>query len=257
MSRTRILIPLMALTLTLTGCTRAPTAGGVAPAASAASATTAGSAAAQQVLENGTVIDDTLLGLATNCGGPDCDTRVKLATAEAIKRHGHTPVGAAQFYMPYIPPGATLGSAGGLIVVFDLDDGSQAAVHTFCFDTCFVVNPQPGPPLTLPSPDDHGPLVDPSVKAPLDCSSPDHPTCNEAVQVAIAAATTNGFIAPATITATHYYIVYVTPGSPEATTFKVEYLINLYVAGDHDNLAESVIGVYCGSGPCHAVALPK
>jgi hypothetical protein len=95
------------------------------------------------------------------------------------------------------------------------------------------------------------------VETPLDCSSPDYPTCNEAVQVAITTATTNGFIARATITDTHYYVVYVTPGSPEAAAFKADYIVHLYIAGDHDNLAESAIGVYCGSGPCQTVSLPK
>jgi hypothetical protein len=247
------LIRVMVLALTLTGCTSAPATGGVAPADSASSAATQ-----EEVLENGTVVDGVRLGVATDCAGPDCDTRLKLATAEVIARHGLVPgaIGEAQFYMPYIPPGATLGSGGGSIVVFDLDDGSRAAVYTFCFDSCSVRTPTLAP-LTLPPPDDHGPLVDPLVKAPIDCSSPDHPTCDEAMQVAIATATNSGFIAPATIADTHYYITYITPGSPEAAAFNVEYIVHLYVAGDHDNLAETAIGVYCGSEPCQAVSLPE
>ncbi len=197
--------------------------------------------------------------MATECGGPECETRLKLATAEAISRHGLAPsaIGAAHFYMPYIPPGATLGSGGGLIVVFDVDDGSRAAIYTFCFDSCSVVDAQPVPPLALPSAADHGPQVDPFVQAPIACSSPDHPRCNEAAQVAIAAATTSGFIAPATIAKTHYYITYIPPGSPEAAVTKAEYMVSLYIAGEHDNLADTVIGVYCGSGPCNTLSSPQ
>jgi hypothetical protein len=36
----------------------------------------------------------------------------------------------------------------------------------------------------------------------------------------------------------------------------VEYIVNLYVAGEHDNLGEQLVGVTCGSGSCHAVAPP-
>jgi hypothetical protein len=248
--RNSILVSLIAMTLTLIGCTRMPTAGGVAPETSSPAPT-------QQVLENGTVVDGIRLGTATDCAGPDCETRLKLATADAMSRHDLAPsaIGPAHFYLPYVPPGATLGSGGGYIVVLDLDDGSRAAVYTFCFTTCGVVT-QPLAPLTLEGSGDHGPLVDPVVEARLDCSSPDHPSCDEAVQVAIAAATTNGFIAPTTIADTHYYVVYVTPGSPEAAAFKAEYIVHFYIAGDHDNLAESAIGVYCGSGPCETVSLP-
>jgi hypothetical protein len=226
---------------------------GVAPSASGPSE------AAQHELENGTVIDEIRLGTATDCAGPDCETRLKLATAEVTSRRGLAPsaIGAAQFYLPYVAPGAVLGSGGDLIVVFDLDDGSRSAVDTFCFTTCYVVDAQPVPPLTLPSPDDHGPMVDPLVEAPIDCSSPDHLTCNEAVQVAIATATKSGFIAPATMAQTHYYIRHVTPGSPESAAWDVEYIVNLYVAGEHDNLAEEVVGVTCGSDPCHAVSPPN
>jgi hypothetical protein len=190
--------------------------------------------------------------------GPIAKTRLKLATAEVISRHGVAPsaISAAQFFVPYVPPGATLGSGGGLIVVFDLADGSRSAVHTFCFTTCVVVGPQPVAPLTLPSPEDHGPMVDPLVSAPTQCSSPDHPTCDEAVQVAIATATESGFISPATMAETHYYIRSVIPGSPGSRGWDVEYIVNLYIAGEHDNLAEEVVGVTCGSGPCHAVSPP-
>ena len=239
--------------LALTGCSSAPTPERVVPAASGAPATP------REALENGTVVDDIRLGIATDCAGPDCETRLKLATAEVISRHGVAPsaIGAAQFFVPYVPPGATLGSGGGLIVVFDLADGSRAAVHTFCFTTCAVAGPQPVAPLTLPSAEDHGPTVDPLVSAPTDCSLPNHPTCNEAVRVAIASATESGFIAPATMAETHYYIRSVIPGSPESRAWDVEYIVNLYIAGEHDNLAEQAVGVYCGTGPCRAVPPPS
>lgn len=242
--------PLLAVALVLGACSRAPTAEGV------ASPTSDASAAAQHVLENGTVVDGIRVGIATDCVGPDCDTRLKLATAAAIARHGLAPtaLGAPQFYMPYITPGATLGSGGGAIVVFDLGDGSQVAVYTYCMDTCFVASPQPVRPPTLESPGDHGPLVDPLVEAPVDCSSADHPTCDDALQVAISTATKNGFIVPATMAKTHYYVTNVIPGSPEASASGAEYIVHFYIAGDHDNLAELAIGVSCGSGPCRAAS---
>jgi hypothetical protein len=208
------------------------------------------------VIGTGTVVDDIRVGNVTECApDPDCATRLKLAKAAAIARHGLAPdsIGAARFYGTYIPPGATLGSGGGRVVVFDLDDGSHAAVLTYCMDTCFVVAPQPVQPLTLESPADHGPLVDPLVDAPLDCDSPDHPTCNEALKVAIAAATADGFLAPDTIAGAHYYVVYVTPDSPAAAASKAEY-IDVYIAGPDDTQAETAIGIYCGPGPCQVVS---
>jgi hypothetical protein len=209
------------------------------------------------MLANGAVVDNIRVGIAIECAtDPDCATRVTLAKAAAIERHGvaRAAIGAAQFYMPYVAPGATLGSGGGAIVVFDLDDGSQAAVYTYCMDTCIVVSPQPVQPMTLESRGDHGPLVDPLVEAPLDCNSQDHPTCNEAVRVAIAAATTNGSLVPDTIADAHYYVIYITPDSPEETATKAEYVVDLYISGAHDPLAETAIGVYCGSGPCQVVS---
>jgi hypothetical protein len=247
-----LLFALLLSLLPLTGCSSAPTPEHVVPGATGAPA------ASRDALENGTVVDDIRLGIATDCAGPDCEARLKLATAEVIARHSVAPgaIGAAQFFVPYIPPGATLGSGGGLIVVFDLADGSRSAVYTFCFTTCAVVGPQPVAPLTLPSPEDHGPLVDPLVSAPTECSSPDHPTCNEALRVAIATATRIGFIAPATVEEMHYYISHITPGSPESAIWDVEYIVNFYVPSEHDTLAEQVVGVTCGSGSCHAVPPP-
>lgn len=247
-----LLFALLGSLFALTGCSSAPVPERIASAASGAPA------APRDALENGAVIDEIRLGIATVCAGPDCETRLQLATAEVISKRGLAPnaIGAAEFYLPYVAPGATLGSGGGLILVFDIDDGSRAAVYTFCFTTCEIVDPQPASPMTLPSSVDHGPMVDPQVEAPVDCSSPDQPTCNEALRVAIATATKSGFIAPATVAETHYYINYLTPGSPESRAWDVEYIVNFYVAGEHDNLAEQVVGVTCGSGSCHAVSPP-
>ena len=238
--------------LALTGCSSAPIPERVAPAASG------GLPAPREAPENGTVVDEIRLGIATDCAGPDCETRLQLATADVISRHAVPPsaIGAAESYLPYVAPGATLGSGGGLILVFDIDDGSRAAVYTFCFTTCGIVDPQPASPMTLPSGVDHGPMVDPLVEAPVDCSSPEHPTCNEALRVAIAAGTRSGFITPATVEEMHYYVSYITPGSPESATWDVEYIVNFYVPGEHDNLAEQVVGVTCGSGSCHAATPP-
>ncbi len=258
MRRHSMLIPLVALTLTLTGCSSLATPGEAAPRTSEPAASTA-AAPTQQVLANGTVVDNIRLGIAVDCelvAGSECTTALNLATTEAAARHNLalTSIGAPHFYLPYSPPGAVLGGGSGYIVVLDLADGSQAAVYVYCFDRCQVIPPQPVRPMTLPSPDDHGPMVDPLVKAPSDCASPGHATCNEALQVAIATATNNGFLAPARIADAHYYIVYVSPGSPEAAASKAEYIVDFYIAGASDTLAETAIGVFCGSGPCQAVS---
>lgn len=249
-------LSVLALSLMLMGCsepqqtlangTVVTTPGGASPDASQP----------QQTLANGTVVDNIRVGMGIQCNpDPDCATRAALAKAAAIERHALAPtaIGATHFFMPYVPPGATRGSGGGKIVVFDLDDGSQAAVLTYCMDTCFVVSPQPVQPLTLESPGDHGPLVDPLVESPITCTSADHPTCDEAVRVAIDTATENGFLAPGTIADAHYYVIHVNPDSPEAAASKAEYIVDIYIAGEHDVVAETAIGVYCGSGPCHVV----
>jgi hypothetical protein len=206
-------------------------------------------------LTNGTVVDGIRVGVRIECApDPDCPTRLALAKAAAIERHAIAPsaFGPAHFYMPYIPPGAVLGSGGGKIVVFDLQDGSQAAVYTHCMTDCLVVAPQPVQPPTLESPVDHGPLVDPLVQSPVVCSTADHPKCDEAVQVAIDTATANGFLEPDRIAEAHYYVITVPPGSAAAAS-KTEYIVDIYIPGAHDPLAETAIGVYCGSGPCQVV----
>jgi hypothetical protein len=238
---------MFALTLMLIGCSLLETLERAAPEGSVP----------QNGLSNGTVVDGIRVGNAIDCNAdPDCATRVTLAKAAVIERHrlASAALGAANFYMPYIPPGATRGGGGGAIVVFDLEDGSQAAVYTYCMDGCFVVPPQPVVPLTPENPVDHGPLVDPLVLAPRDCGSSDNPTCNEAVQLAIDTATANGFLVPDTIADAHYYVINVTPGTPEAAASRAEYIVDVYIAGAHDVLAETAIGVYCGSGPCHVVS---
>jgi hypothetical protein len=253
-----MLIPVVALALMLTGCSSLATTGGAAPRTEEPGASAA-PAAGQQVLPNGTVVDNIRLGVAVDCGlvaGSECTTALNLATTEAAARHNlaSTSIGAAHFYLPYSPPGAVLGGGSGYVVVLDLADGSQAAVYVYCLDKCQVIPPQPVRPMTLASPDDHGPTVDPMVNAPVDCASPDHATCNEALQVAFATATSNGFLAPATIANAHYYITYVIPGSPEAASSKAEYIVHFYVAGASDTLAETSVGVSCQAGPCQAVS---
>ena len=238
----------LALSLMLVGCSRLPTAG-----EPSAEMTQPG-----QVLANGTVVDDIRVGVPIECPttDPECETRLTLAKEAAVARHGLAPtaIGAARFYMTYLPPGAAYGSGAGAIVVLDLEDGSRAAVHTVCFDGCFVVEPQPVQPQTLEPAVDHGPQVDPFVEAPVDCASADRPTCNEAIKVAIATASEHGFLAPDTIADAHYCVTFLPPDSPEAAATKAEYIVDIYIAGDHDLLAETAIAVYCGSGPCQVVS---
>jgi hypothetical protein len=127
--------------LILVGCSWLPAAGEASP----------GATQIGQVLANGSVVDDIRVGVPIECPAtrPECETRLALAKEAAISRHAIAPtaIGAAHFYLTYLAPGAAYGSGGGAIVVFDLDDGSQAAVHTVCFDSCFVVDPQPVRPL--------------------------------------------------------------------------------------------------------------
>ena len=248
------LILVLVLSLMLAGCSPR-----LAIPEDEAPATTGTSPAVTHVtpLANGTVVDGIRVGAAVECApDPDCPTRLALAKAAAIERHDVAPsaIGAAHFYMPYIPPGATLGGGGSTIVVFELEDGSQAAVHTHCFDDCIVVGLQPVQPLTLEGTSDHGPLVDPLVQMPPNCSSAEHPTCDEAVQVAIDTASANGFLTPANIAEAHYYVINVSPGSVEAAATKAEYIVDIYIAGAHGPLAETAIGVYCESGPCQVVS---
>jgi hypothetical protein len=239
------LLVVLVMSLTLIGCSRLATSGAE-PQPSGP----------RQGLANGTVVDDIRVGLELECAtGPECDERVTLATAAATERHGLSPdaIGATQFYQPYITPGAALGSGGGIIVVFDLDDGSQAAVYTYCLDSCFVVQPQPEPSLTPETPGDHGPLVDPLVEAPLDCTSEDKPRCDEAVQVAISAVTADGFLTQDTMADAHYYVIHLPPDSPGSMGAKVDHVVDFYIAGAHDLVAETAVGVYCGSGRCQVV----
>ena len=241
-------LEVLALSLVLIGCSRVPAAGEASPE-------TTGSG---DVLGNGSVVDDIRIGGPIDCPAtnPECETRLTLAKEAAIVRHGLAPtaIGEAHYYMTYLAPGAAYGSGGGMIVVFDLDGGSQAAVQTVCFDGCFVVDPQPLAPLELPPAADHGPLVDPFVDAPVDCASADHPTCNEAVKVAMAAATESGFLAPDTNTDTHYYVTFLPPDSLEAAATPAEYIVDIYIAGPHDVLAEMAFAVSCESGSCRVVS---
>jgi hypothetical protein len=250
MSRRSILhsLTVLGLSLALIGCSRLETSAGATPQA----------AEPEQVLANGTVVDDIRVGLATECvTDPDCEKRLTLAKDAAIERHGLAPsaIGEARFYWPYLPPGAARGSGGFRIVVFDLDDGSQAAVTTFCMHDCIVMDPQPVQPPTLEGTSDHGPLVDPLVETPPDCASADHPSCNEAVKVAIENATATGFLSADLIADAHYYVTLVPPDVPVSAASKVEYIVDIYIAGPQDVLGETAIGVYCGSEPCQVVTL--
>jgi hypothetical protein len=239
-------IVVVALFLMLTGCSLLAILEEAAPAATNPAP-----------FANGTVIDGIRVGISIDCASdPDCPSRLALAKAAAIERHDVAPsaIGAAHFYMPYIPPGAVLGSGGGKIVVFDLEDGSKAAIYTHCMDGCLVVSPQPVQPLTLENPRDHGPLVDPLVQAPVECSSADHPTCDEAVHVAIESATASGFLTPDRIAEAHYYVLNVPSESLQAAASKAEYFVDIYIAGAHGPITETVIGVYCGKGNCQVVS---
>jgi hypothetical protein len=234
-------------------CAGSPPGAGSQPESTGA----AGLAQEGDTLAAGEIVDAIRVGSAMDCLGPDCAERLSLAKDAAIKRHSLTPaaLGPASFYQPYLPPGGGYGSGGGMSVVFDLQDGSRAAVETFCFDTCFVVDPQPVAPVALPTVEDHGPLVDPVVASPIDCASAKLPMCNEAVAVAIETATSDGLIKAATISDTHYYTRPVDPGSPEAEA-GADYVVTVYGAGDHEVVEERAIPVSCASGRCVALSLP-
>jgi len=231
----------------------------VAGCGSAASPSPSSAPLASGVLANGSIVDGIRVGEPIDCpvSVPDCETRLTMATDAVIARHSVAPsaIGHVQFYLPYLQPGATYGSGGGAIVVFDLQDGSQAAVHTFCMDSCLVVGAQPVAPESLPPAVDHGPLVDPFVKNPVACRSDGEPACDEAVTVAIEAATAAGVLTADTISDAHYYVTYYPAGSPEATALKAQYLVDIYVASPQGSTAEVGIAVSCASGSCDAVSV--
>jgi len=247
-----------AVAIALGGCAMPPPS--EAPASDAPNASADAQSDAPKaggLLGNGSVVDGIRVGEPFDCPATrsECATRLTLAAKAAMARHGLAPVaiGPTRFYMPYLQPGAANGGGGGAIVVFDLREGSQAAIYTVCFDGCFVVDPQPVAPETLAPAVDHGPLVDPFVETPVDCRSAEHPRCNEAVKVAIAAATERGIVTPDTIAAAHYYVTSYPAGSPEATALKGEYLVDVYVAGPHGPTAEVASQVTCASGSCQAL----
>jgi hypothetical protein len=243
------LLALCVASAILVACTGARTGSSSGPAS------TESPAPAAEGLANGTVVDGVPVGLSTGCVGPDCDQSLALARNEAAKKHGVSPdaLGPPSFYEPYLVPGSTSGGGGGLVVVFALQNGSLAAVETFCFDTCAVVNPSSVSPLPPSSVQDHGPLVDPFVGAPTTCSSAEHPLCDDAVAAAIATATSDGLIKDATKGDTHYWVSPVDPGSPEAGS-GADFVVTIYVAGTHDVVAERAIPVSCGASHCTAMA---
>lgn len=211
-----------------------------------------------ELATNGSVVDSIRIGAPIDCPDtdPECVDRLTLAKEAVIERHriDSTTIGAARFYLSYLAPGAEHGGGGGAIVVFDLEDGSQAAVLTVCFDGCHVVDPQPLAPLEIPPSTDHGPLIDPLVKEQVDCTSADYPSCNEAVSVAIAAATQSQIITVDTVATAHYYVTYMPLQQAESSAKEAEYVIDIYVAGEHDVLAEISVEVSCGLGPCEVVS---
>jgi hypothetical protein len=121
----------LVLTLTLTACSRAPTAGGAQPIGQ---------------LANGTVIDGIQVGTPIDCAAPaDCSDVLSFAQTAAIKTRGLDPSAIADtsVYTPYVPDNM-VSTGGGFVVVYDLIDGSKMAIRAHCgVGPCQVVPLQP------------------------------------------------------------------------------------------------------------------
>lgn len=97
-------------------------------------------------LVSGTVIDRYKIGDPLDCGvngDPTCDEMLRIATDVATSKRGiaSSAIVEHRLYTEFIPPGSTSGGGMVGIVVFDLGDGSRAAVGVYCgVGGCQVVN---------------------------------------------------------------------------------------------------------------------
>lgn len=137
-SMSGLLLLLLALFLTMTGCTRLPTEAGAAATEPAA-------------LPSPTMVGGHQLGPVIDCS-TTCKDVLSFAETSAISTLSLDPVAIMNHvvYAPFIPAGMT-SSGGGYVVVYDLNDGSQLAIRVHCgVGDCQVVPPQPidlGPPV--------------------------------------------------------------------------------------------------------------
>ena len=210
---------------------------------------------AGSALDPGAIVDGHQIGEPMDCVD-GCDAALALANETANER-GLDPrsIEATSVYAPFVPDGAA-STGGGYIVVYWVTDGSRIAIRVHCgVGACQVIAPQPALPAALPSPNDHGPLVDPLVEAPVGCSKPGLETCDEAVAVAVESAIDDGFIGADTLGDAHYYVTPIDPSWLQDGAPHVDDVVTIYVAGDHENVAETAIGVDCTTGTCRVIAL--
>lgn len=135
MSRRLVLssLAVLALLLTLAGCSRLPNPAGAASVAPDPAA-----------LADGTIVDGHQVGQILDCS-TGCDDVLSFAETSAIDIRGldQSAITDVHVYIPFIPAGMTA-TGGGYVVVYDLADGLQMAIRVHCgVGDCQVVPPQP------------------------------------------------------------------------------------------------------------------
>lgn len=135
MSRRLVLSSLgvLALLLTVAGCSRLPTEAGAATAAPDPA-----------ILPDGALIDGHQVGSIVDCTDR-CEDVLSFAETSAIETRSLDPDGVTvtRVYTTFLQPGMQR-TGGGYVVVYDLVDGVQMAIRVHCgVGPCVLVPPQP------------------------------------------------------------------------------------------------------------------
>lgn len=126
-------LAVLALLLTLAGCSRLPTAAGAATAAPDPA-----------ILPDGAIIDGHQVGSILDCTNR-CEDVLSFAEASAIATRGLDPeaVMDIRVYSTFLQPGMQR-TGGGYVVVYDLAGGVRMAIRVHCgVGDCLLVEPQP------------------------------------------------------------------------------------------------------------------
>ena len=142
MSRRLILscLAVLAVLLTVAGCSRLPTPAGAATAAPDPA-----------ILADGSVIDGHQVGPIVDCTNR-CKEVLSFAETSAIATRGLDPeaITDVRVYTTFLQPGMQQ-TGGGYVIVYNLADGLQMAIRVHCgVGDCQLVEPQPinvGPPI--------------------------------------------------------------------------------------------------------------
>lgn len=126
-------LAVLALVLTLAGCSRMPT-----PAAAPSLAPD------PAALPDGAIVDGHQLGQLLDCS-TGCEDVLSFAESSAVDTRGLDPsaITDVHVYIPFVPAGMTA-TGGGHVVVYDLAGGLPIAIRVHCgVGDCQVVEPQP------------------------------------------------------------------------------------------------------------------